>query len=355
MRLRDKNEKISSPIKDKITKNKNKTKKSKKNKTKKKRKNKNNKNENETENENENENDRCCDVNSNDTNNDSNDEYLFDNTCLYCLLEVFLIGYDINTNTNNNIDDDIHYNKSLKYYLWEWIWLWHQKASSFNRILITPLNNFKLFEIRVDNIYGKPCGLQNELKNSNMTFEYYYGYSRLNVWGGWKFFMKGKLIKSEIYGNIDSNTGNNDSNMDSINDDNNVNVNGIYNIVMPPLMWKNIIWIRQLEMELMYKKYNGINRNLFNNNENKRINIYNENMNSIYDKNWFKNRFNNEYNITLNPNDISLIFGTKIEMICGSCKQIYILCKSFNICNNFKGYFKYFDLYQRHQALIMDL
>eukprot|EP01083_Nonionella_stella_P084570 234159_1 len=284
-------------------------------------------------------------------------QYLFDDTCLYSLLEVFLVGYDLKY---ESVRDD----------LWEWLWFWEQRASAFYRILITPVYEHNLFEIRVDSVHGIHCGLLSQFLLTGLTFEYYYAYSRDNIWGGWQFCSNHKVLKHDIYGKIF----------------------GDAQCIDPSKIWKQIIWFKQLKMELMYKKYGGINMNKmhlthyyyghhnFNqidgnhdvyinkfppyqtgmsasNNSNKKMDkfdVYSYNMAQIFDNSWSKNHVINRNSIQLNVDDLSLILGTKEKMKCAQCYQTFHLCRAIKLCDCFKGCFVFDDLYHRHKSMVMD-
>ena len=283
------------------------------------------------------------------------------------------IGYGIKEDEDNNLKDDI----------WEWLWEWEQRASSYYRILIIPVYEHNVFEVRVDSNHGIPSGLEYEFILTKLTFEYYYAYSRRNIWGGWKFVHNGKCIKHDIYGHIFSEE----------------------QAIQPSKIWKQIVWFKQLKMELMYKKYGVMNmskmhlahyfyghhnfnqingdhdvyinkfppyqnmnncgrqKNGDDKNGDKRrghkerkdkFDIYSYHMAQIFDNVWCKNHEISETAITLNHDDLSLILGTKHKMRCAQCHQTYIMCRAVNLCDCFKGLFIVKDLYQRHKSMVMD-
>eukprot|EP00485_Elphidium_margaritaceum_P013433 CAMPEP_0202731346 /NCGR_PEP_ID=MMETSP1385-20130828/187105_1 /ASSEMBLY_ACC=CAM_ASM_000861 /TAXON_ID=933848 /ORGANISM="Elphidium margaritaceum" /LENGTH=376 /DNA_ID=CAMNT_0049397641 /DNA_START=24 /DNA_END=1154 /DNA_ORIENTATION=- len=289
---------------------------------------------------------------------------LFDDTCLYAMLEVFFVAYNVDDTDDTSLRDD----------LWEWLWQWEQSASAYYRILITPVYEHDVFEIRVDSVHGIACGLLTEFVGTRLTFEYYYSYSRRNIWGGWRFFHRGRGIKHDVYGNLyDENTA-----------------------IQPSQLWKQIIWLKQLKMELMYQKYGGCNMskmhlshyfyahhnfNEINGDHNVYINhmppyqnannslkmrdkrnrikrdkfdVYSYHMAQIFDNVWCKQRKMNKHSIRLNHDDVSLMIGTKMKMRCALCHQTYHICRSVHLCDSFKGYFTASDLYQRHKSMVLD-
>ena len=283
--------------------------------------------------------------------------YLFDSTCLYSMLEVFLIGYDLNSCSQNDEEKE-----SIRDDLWEWLWIWEQRASAYYRILITPVFDHNVLEVRVDSIHGIQCGLLSELLLNGLSFEYFYAYSRKQIWGGWKFCHKQRVIQHNIYGNI---------------------FDREYQCIwQPPKIWKHIIWFKQLKMELMYKKYGAHNMNHRHLNHyryghqqfkqidgshqnpktrkkskgnvqsNKEIDFESYHMAQIFDTSWCKMHEINEHSIRLNVDDLSMILGTKQKMRCAQCHQTYHLCRAVKLCDSFKGCFVVRDLYQRHQSMV---
>ena len=299
-------------------------------------------------------------------------QHLFDETCLYSLLEVFIVAYDLNNNKNNTNDenDGIH----LRSDIWEWLWEWDHYASSYYRILITPIYGHNAFEIRVDSIHGIQCGLLSEFLLNGLTFEYYYAYSRRHIWGGWKFCHKQKVIKHDIYGNIFGGGGCNGNDM---------------TIIEPSKIWKQIIWFNQLKMERMFRKYNRFNmsrknlehifyaqqnfkqiegnpdiyinkfppyQNANNNKKGNKIKYdpYAQEMSQMFDQVWCKQHQITRDTIRLNHDDLELILGTKQKMRCAQCHQTYLICQAVKLCECFKGLFFAKDLYQRHKSMVMD-
>ncbi|ETO35717.1 hypothetical protein RFI_01345 [Reticulomyxa filosa] len=179
-------------------------------------------------------------------------EYLFDESCIYSLLEVFLIQFG---------------SKEEKRLFYKWFWLFERDAGLFvicffffflkkkkgvqafctfqkkkkctkkkgahYRIILIPMPDFHMFEVRIDSLHGIPSNLEQQLYGV-FNFEYYYAYCYGHHWGGWKLYEKtGRCVANQQYN---------------------------WTSKKPPQMWKNVMWIRQIEMELRHEqnKYMGI-------------------------------------------------------------------------------------------------
>lgn len=372
--------------------------------------------------------------------------YLFDYSCIYSFLEVFHIAYDIidenkiqfkkncNSNDNNNqcddgiviktekANDETQYivgnesnvneydrkqrrskkdkNKNkekgkeneendksrFKYGLWYWLFMFEKFAimNKRYRILILPVKGECVIEVRIDSLHGMPSGLLNQLIENKYCFEYYYAYSRCNYWGGWRFYFNGSLVKYHEYGYIENSNNNRSSHSGntSINN-NNINNRGV--LYMPTNEWKNVIWVKQMETELISNKfgtnmghlmqeyqrqcefieqYKNMNSGVY---DNKDMDFYSYYMSQVLDQNWWKKHLfkieNNKLNkdrdcnkdncLKMSHSDVSKMLGTNLAMICAQCGQTEVLCNALNLCGQFKGYFKFRDLYDRHQALVL--
>ncbi len=244
-------------------------------------------------------------------------------------------------------------NPYQKYALWRWLWMWERQAAGHHRISIKHVPQFYLFVVRVDNTHGIPSGLQEELKNASFTFEYYYAYSRGDIWGGFRSFHNKQCFSNHLYGLLKVKEKKKKKRK---------------SLSPPPILWKNLIWIRQIEMELEQSKGGGTYATYANSNAN------NNKEHPLFDNEWYRGHRSTPngsvrsffiftqmhallffcIEMTMNPIDLSKMFGVRVEMLCGQCGQSNAMCRSLDVCPCFKGYFPFKDLYDRHKCLVMD-